>query len=113
MLYQADTDVLFPPRVIPTLADLRGPTWRDLVDHILSLPEDHPDVLGFMMLMVRLNSCITCHADSYRAMRGCTFCARQSVARFKGTDEDLIELWNNARQEVLHWLETGILPDID
>ncbi len=113
MLYQNDTEMLFPPRVIPSLAHLRGPEWRALVEHVLSVPENHRDILGFMLLMVRLDGCMTCHADSYRAMRGCTLCAQQSVARFKGTDRELIQEWEKACQDIECWIQGGVAPAIE
>lgn len=113
MLYKSDTELLFPPRVITSLASLRGPLWRGLVQHVSALPQTHPDVLGFMLMMVRLDGCLTCHADSYRAMLGCTSCARQNVLRFKGNDQELITLWEAARQEVRRWQENGSAPLFD
>jgi hypothetical protein len=94
------------------LRDLRGPDWNELVDRVIAAGESHPDTLAFGLMMIRLDGCMTCHADSYRAMRGCSICARQAVARFKGTDRDLIMLWRQARVEIDLWLETGIAPDI-
>jgi hypothetical protein len=94
------------------LRDLRGPDWNELVDRVIAAGESHPDTLAFGLMMIRLDGCMTCHADSYRAMRGCSICARQAVARFKGTDRDLITLWRQARVEIDLWLETGIAPDI-
>ena len=112
-MYQNDTEMLFPPRVVAALRSLRGPEWRTLVDHIARMPQNHPDVLSFMLMMVRLDGCLTCHADSYRAMRGCTLCAQQAVARFKGADRDLIAGWEVARQDILKWLECGITPGME
>jgi hypothetical protein len=113
MLYQSDTDMLFPPRVIPHLAKLRGPEWQALVRHVSGLAQNHPDTLGFMLMMVRINSCMTCHADSYRAMRGCTLCAQQAIARFKGSDADLVTCWQVAVQDILRWQKDNIPPKID
>lgn len=113
MLYQTDTELLFPSRVIPSLADLRGPLWKSLVDHILTLAPDHPDVLGFVLLMVRLNGCLTCTADSYRAMRGCTQCAGNTTHRHKSTDEALLAEWQTARQDILNWVEFGTFPETE
>lgn len=110
VLYQNDTEMLFPPRVIAALSRLRGPQWQALVNHVTGLSEDHPDVLGFMLMMVRLDGCLTCHADSYRALRGCTICAQQAVARFKGSDRELVSLWETARQDILNWQAFGITP---
>lgn len=113
MLYQRDAEILFPARVVVALRGLRGEKWRALVDHVLARPEHDPDVLAFSLLMIRLDGCLTCHADSYRAMRGCTICARQSVSRFKGTDEDLIAQWEAARGEIVRWMQTGEAPVVD
>ncbi len=109
-MYQNDAEVLFPPRVIVSLRALRGETWQRLVDHVLFRPENDPDVLAFSLMMIRIDGCLTCHADSYRALRGCTLCAQQSVNRFKGSDDDLLEMWEIARCDILRWLELGIPP---
>lgn len=100
------TEMMFPPRVVPTLRDLRGEGWQKLVDKISALPEMHPDKLAFMLMMIRLDGCLRCDADSYRAMRGCGLCARQILRRFKGSDEDLIKQFDLARQDVLDFLES-------
>lgn len=113
MLYQADTDMLFPPRVIPRLSKLRGEDWDNLIEHLHSMPQSHPETLGFMLMMVRLNGCMTCHADSYRAMRGCTLCAQQSIARFKGADQELLRRWQAAVADIQRWLDDNIPPDVD
>ena len=31
-MYQSDTEMLFPTRVIPSLKNLRGPAWKSLVE---------------------------------------------------------------------------------
>jgi hypothetical protein len=107
-VYRNDAEVLFPVRVIPSLRCLRGAAWQQLVERVMFLPEHHPDVLAFGLMMIRLDGCLTCHADSYRALRGCTLCARQSIGRFKGTDDDLVRLWQAARADVVHWQQTGV-----
>lgn len=109
-MYRNDAEVLFPARVIASLHVLRGDVWQALVGRVMVLPETDPDVLAFGLMMIRLGGCLTCHSDSYRAMRGCTFCARQTVSRFRGTDEDLVALWDAAREDVLRWIYTGVPP---
>ncbi len=113
MLYQNDTDMLFPSRVIPSLRNARGEDWKSLIEHISDQPETATDVLAFGLMMIRLNACMTCHSDSYRAMRGCTQCARQMVGRFKGTDDELIERWEAARAEIAMYMTTGCPPRVD
>jgi hypothetical protein len=95
-----DNDILFPHHVISTMKDLRGDAWRDLVDRVSSLPETHEETLAFMLMMIRLNKCLKCETDSYRAMRGCTTCAHQTLRRYKGTDEDLLQLYAAALADV-------------
>lgn len=112
-MYQSDAEVIFPPRVIKTLRLLRGPDWQHLIEHVMVQPEENPDVLAFSLLMIRLTGCLSCHAHSYRAMRGCTMCASHTIARYKGTDQDLIDAWEVARHEILHWQETGTPPTVD
>lgn len=98
------TDLLFPPKLIPALRDLRGEAWRDFVDRIIPLPETHPDRLAFCLLMIRLDACLTCLSGSYRFMRGCELCATQNVARYQGTDEDLIALYERAKHDYGRYL---------
>lgn len=110
-MYQTDTEMLFPSRVIPGLKNLRGPIWRDLVERVACQPDGHDDTLAFGLMMIRLNGCLTCHADSYRAMRGCTACAQQAVVRFKESDEDLIKLFKMAEKDVRTYKQEGVLVE--
>jgi hypothetical protein len=96
--------MLFPARVIETLHALRGEPWRALVEQVMHRPDIDPDVLAFSLMMIRLGNCLGCRSDSYRAMRGCTLCAQQTILRFKGSDEELVHLWEEARAEVTRWL---------
>lgn len=98
--YHSDTEILFPMRVAPRLRDLRGDIWAELVDRVLKTPEASPEQLAFSLLLIRLDGCLTCHTDCYRAMRGCTVCAMTSVRRFRGDDEDLLEMYDQALDEV-------------
>ena len=110
MLYQNDAEMLFPARVIPSLRDLRGHDWKTFVDRVSTQPESDPDVLAFSLMMIRLNSCMTCNSDSYRALRGCAQCAQHIVSKFKGTDKELIERWQVARSEIVAYLKLGVVP---
>ncbi len=103
-MYQDDTDILFPMRVAPALRDLRGKTWRELVDRACCSPDASEDQLAFSLLLIRLSGCISCHTDSFRAMRGCTACASQSVRRFRGDESELIRQFERARSEVIGYL---------
>ncbi len=104
-MYNPDTDLLFPPRAIPPLQEGRGAAWQDLVADIIRTGSDSPEQMAFILMMARLNNCITCNADSYRAMSGCTACAKQSLKRFHGDDKELIDLFQFAKTEVDQYLK--------
>jgi hypothetical protein len=89
-------DLLFPPRMIASLRNLRGPEWAALVDRVTKLPETHLESLAFTLMMVRLDGCVKCHEGSFKYMRGCQVCAVQTVMQFKGTDADLLVLFQKA-----------------
>lgn len=113
MTFDSRTELLFPPRLIPDLKDLRGEEWSELIEQVASLPETHPDTLAFCLMMIRLNSCLNCVSGSYRFMRGCELCAQQTIARFQGTDEELIELFHQAKRDLARYGEDQIdlVPD--
>jgi hypothetical protein len=98
--YNSDTEIIFPMRVASQLRSARGYSWQRLVDQVLRSEEGSQERLAFSLLFVRLSGCLTCHADSYRAMRGCTLCAKQAVRRFRGNDSELIALYRCAQEEV-------------
>ncbi len=103
-MYNPDTELLFPPRLLPQVRRLRSDTWRGLVDSVERHPPAAPERVAFELLMVRLHGCINCQADSYRAMQGCTQCALQTVKRFRNTDEELTRQYEEALQEVNRYL---------
>lgn len=96
----AENALFFPKHVIPSLRNLRGSEWAKLVDRISLLPETHEDVLAFILMMIRLNGCMCCETDSYRAMRGCGACAHQTLRRYKGTDSELFAIFDSALIEI-------------
>jgi hypothetical protein len=104
-MYNPDTELLFPSRVIPSLLALRSEVWDDLVDRVLCPEIDESARLAFVLMMVRLDGCVSCNTHSFRAMRGCTQCAQQAIRRFRGTDEDLLLQYDQAKVEVLKWME--------
>lgn len=120
----AANDLMFPRRFIPVLRKMRGPEWQALVDRVSGFPELHEESLAFMLMMIRLNGCLECETDSYRAMRGCDACALQTLRRYKGSDSDLLNKFNEALHDIreyrgaeqgdlglLHTRGIGILKD--
>lgn len=91
-----DNEILFPHYAIPALRNTRGAKWRQLIDGMSDMDETHVEVIALMSLMIELNGCLACETDSYRAMRGCTPCAQQTLRRFKGSDEELIRAYETS-----------------
>ena len=93
-------ELMFTPHLIPSLAELRGESWQNLVCKVSCLPETHRDVLAFSMMMIDLDGCLTCEMDSYRAQRGCAVCAKQAIISFKGSDDQLVKRFEKAKSGI-------------
>ena len=104
-MYNPETDLLFPPRCLPALSDLRGAVWQALVTSVLAAGPESLEQMAFVLMMARLNNCTTCNSDSFRAMTGCTTCAKQALKRFHETDEALIAIYQAASAEVQQYLQ--------
>src|SRR5258707_9091875 len=103
--------LMFPHHVIPALRALRGSEWQALVDQVLSVPEGHEMSLAFVLMMVRLNGCMACETDSYRAMRGCDACAIQTLRRYKGPDRELLRAYQVALEDVRRFIAKSAKGD--
>lgn len=101
-----NNELMFPNHVIPSLRKLRGPKWQALVERVANTSEFHEETLAFMLMMVRLNGCVACETDSYRAMRGCPACAHQTLRRYKGNDDELIAAFEQALGDVRRFAES-------
>ncbi len=105
-----DSEILFPPRCIPQLRDLRGPKWQRLIERVAFLPHNHEEVLAFGLMMIKLGSCLTCDLDSYRASLGCCTCARRTISGFKGDDQELLGRYQKALEDVRTYIQKSVLP---
>lgn len=100
-----DTEILFPMRAIPYLTDLRGIEWQNLISRIAEQNEENVEKIALSALVIKLAGCMGCTADSYRALRGCSQCARLVIKRFKGTDKDLHQSYDETLDEITKYLE--------
>lgn len=107
-----DSEILFPPRCIQQLRDLRGPKWQALIRDIAVLPSNHEKVLAIGLMMIRLGSCLTCDLDSYRASLGCCTCARRTISGFKGDDISLVEIFQKSLVEVQGFVSKRLPPAV-
>lgn len=86
-----NNEIMFPHYVISSLRHIRGDKWQQLIDQLANKPETSVEVLALMSLMIQINGCMQCETDSYRAMRGCSACAQQTLRRYSGNDDELIQ----------------------
>ncbi|KXK21884.1 MAG: hypothetical protein UZ15_CFX003001262 [Chloroflexi bacterium OLB15] len=101
-----DNEILFPHEIIPSLREMRGPLFQNLVERAVCGSQFDDETLAFMLMMIRLNGCVPCETDSFRAMRGCLACAAQTLRRYKGSDEDLVAAFDQALQDVRMFAES-------
>jgi hypothetical protein len=99
-MYSHDTELLFPPKIIPSLQGLRGSHWNNFLDQLNQEANTALNQMAFVLFMVRMNGCMTCSSDSYKAMRGCYRCATLSIQRFPGSDRELVLLFQDALSEI-------------
>lgn len=97
-MYNRDTEIIFPFRVLPVLSRLRGETWQALVDDVQRDQAPSPKRQAFILLMVQLNGCLTCDWEAYRAQQGCTECSQGALRRFRGDDQELLAMYHEARE---------------
>jgi hypothetical protein len=98
-MYNSETEILFPLRLASVLSDLRGDDWRLLTEQVSGGNATRSEKIAFVLMMIRLNGCVGCNADSYRAMRGCSACARLTIRRYRNSDQELMHLYEQARNE--------------
>ena len=107
-MFNSDTYLIFPPKAIQALKDERGESWHQVALLAATASPDHLDRLSFILMMARLNNCVTCNSDSYRAIIGCTACSKQTLKRFRGSDMDLLSIFEASRIEVTSCLKNKI-----
>ena len=101
-------EILFPHTSVSALANVRETKWRDLTKRVAKLPEDHPESLAFTLMMIRQCNCLDCNPDRYKALMGCSACAKRTIQGFKGEDQVLIRSFQKARREVDSFLEDNV-----
>jgi hypothetical protein len=100
-----EIDLLFPSRAIESLRDNRGEKWQIFIDSLVGLDPINPDVIAFVLMMVKISGCASCQSDSFRAMRGCILCSNTTIKRYKGTDQALLDLYYEAKKDVNKYMK--------
>ena len=104
-MYNSDTELLFPSKLIPTLKAFRGKEWKALVSNVTEKEPSSIEYLAFVLMVVRLAGCSSCNPHSYRAIKGCTQCSQQTIRRFRGSDGELIEKYFQSEKEVEEFIK--------
>ncbi len=110
-MFNPDTELFFPMRVIPLLGTIRGEEWRGLIGKVTQPDASEVEPAAISLMLVRLCGCVNCNVDSFRAMRGCTECARLTLRRIKSPDSELLQLYENTKNEVTLFLEKREKPN--
>jgi len=106
------TEFLFAHWAVPSLNELRGPRWRELVSHVAAMPSTLPDALAFALMMVRLNGCMNCDATRYRDRGGCSTCSRFSLTTLnKESEASLLTRYHVAQKDIAEMLKEHILRE--
>ncbi len=98
-------NLIFPSKAIESLHNIRGEKWESLITDVTQMDEANPDRIAFVLMMVKLGGCVSCQSDSFRAMRGCNHCSITTIKRYKGNDQALLDLYNEAKAEVNKYLD--------
>jgi hypothetical protein len=98
-------ELLFPSRAIESLRILRSERWENLIKNLIELEATSLERIAFVLFMVRISGCATCQSDSFRAMRGCILCSSNTIKRYKGDDQSLIDLYNEAKKEITKYMK--------
>jgi hypothetical protein len=98
-------EILFPHKSVASLGTVRNGKWRELVKRVANLPEEHPDSLAFSLMMIKQCACLDCNPDRYKALMGCSACAKRTIGSYKGPDDGLIRAFQKARSEVASFLK--------
>ena len=98
-------NLLFPSKAIEYLHNIRGKDWEKLVISLNDLESTDPNRVAFVLMMVRIGGCALCQSDLFRAMRGCVLCSTTSIKRYKGSDQTLLDLYNEAKKDLDKYLK--------
>ena len=115
LIMYTSNELFFPFSIVPSLKAVYGNEWYTLVKQIEQLPENHPEALAFILMMSKINGCVTCETDSFRAMKGCLACSLQTLRRMKDDPEKVMMLLDESRVEVKAFLTNNpeFIPPLD
>ena len=72
----------------------------NIVKNANEADEQSPEFVGFCYMMVQLCNCANCTWNSFRAIKGCTTCAINTVNRLKESDAELVSQYKSSVTEI-------------
>jgi hypothetical protein len=90
----------FPTIALPKLSRMRGRKWTRLVERVADLPETHPEVMAYTLLMRRLGEQVNIAQAGLCVMPSCVECALEILELHDGSERDLMEQYHHALDEV-------------
>ncbi len=98
-----NSQTLYPAFAVNQLRCQYGQRWAELVDWISTLPHRHPSAIAFTLTVRRLGRMIERrgHSDA-----SCAVCISHIVADFKGSEQELLDLFYRNLDEVTATLDT-------
>ncbi len=101
--------LLFPLEILPEIKDIRTKTWKGFLENYQQGENTLVTTVALVITLTRLVGCATCEADSFRAMRGCVACAKQSLKRNKDSDDTIIDSFHQCERQVVQFLKVNDL----
>lgn len=95
-----ERETLYPKFGVETLRRLRGAIWTELVDHVVTLPATHPDVMAFTLMIRHLRHDLGLNNHTHCQKPGCALCATQVLVYYDGSDEELLERYDGSLNQI-------------
>lgn len=100
MIYQDESQMIFADWMVSSLDTFGVPLWQNFFEQVSESPSDSLERKAFVLMIAKLDSCETCNADSFRALRGCVRCVEQNISRMREKPQELLDLFEKAMEEI-------------
>ncbi len=109
LLFLAQPTRYFPQFGLAEMQEKHGSRWADLVAWVTHLPGSDPHVMALTRTLRQLSR-HDAHAGS-KHDPFCTICAREVLARFSGSEDDLLGMYHRNLNEINDTLANMRLHD--
>ena len=106
-MHNSDTELIFPLRILPELRSFRGEKWQRIIDEALEKDAGIIEKVAITMVMVGIAGCLTCSPDSFRAIKGCTKCAKRALQKSKFSENELVKAYKDAKEKAKVYIENN------